>query len=68
MKRVLQSTIYELVVNVANVVNVVALLVRQIHEVQSYDSYASWAIAEMCVNVVYVIDLLVRIWAYSKAG
>ena len=66
VKKIIESTTYELVMNSLNIANVVALLVRYIQEAQSYDTFYTWAITEFVVNVIYIGDLCARMWAFSK--
>lgn len=66
MKKLTESTIYELVMNLLNIANVIALLIKYIQESKSFDSYETWAITEFVLNIVYIFDVCLKIWIYSK--
>ena len=64
---VLESTIYELVVNFINFVNLIALLIRDVLEAEGISYYDAWSISQIVINFLFLIDLLLRIWIHSKS-
>ena len=52
--------------NLLNIANVIALLIKYIQESKSFDSYETWAITEFVLNIVYIFDVCLKIWIYSK--
>lgn len=64
-KAVLESTIYELVVNFINFANLIALLIRDVLEAEGHQYYDAWSISQIVINFLFLIDLLLRIWIHS---